>query len=117
ASAVGELEAGTLRAIALSAPARLAGVYAATPTWREQGIDCLVGSWRGVAGPPGLSADQVAFWEKVLTATVATAEWKADLARHFWTDLFLTGAALQDFLARERSDMRAVLDGLGLLQG
>jgi putative tricarboxylic transport membrane protein len=115
ASAVRELEAGTLRAIGVSAPARLPGVYAATPTWREQSVDCVVGSWRGVSGPPGLTDEQVTFWEEVLSAATATAEWKADLARHFWTEMFLCGDALRRHLQHERSDMRAVLGALGLL--
>jgi putative tricarboxylic transport membrane protein len=114
ASAVRELEAGTLRAIGISSPARLPGVYAATPTWREQSVDCVVGSWRGVSAPPGLTADQVTFWEEVLSAAVTTAEWKADLARHFWTEMFLCGDALRRHLRRERQDMRAVLGALGL---
>jgi putative tricarboxylic transport membrane protein len=117
ASAVRELEAGALRAVGLSAPARLAGVYAATPTWREQSVDCVIGSWRGVNGPPGLTADQVAFWQEVLGAAITTAQWQADLARHFWTEMFLTGGALRDHLQRERRETRAVLGALGLLCG
>ena len=35
--------------------------------------------------------------------------------RHFWTGMYLDGAALRDYLARERSDMRAMLGELGLL--
>jgi putative tricarboxylic transport membrane protein len=115
ASAVAELGAGTLRAIGVSSPARLPGIYAATPTWREQSVDCVIGSWRGVSGPPGLAAAQVTFWEEVLSAAMATAEWKADLARHFWTEMFLCGAALHRHLQREWSDMRAVLGALGFL--
>jgi putative tricarboxylic transport membrane protein len=115
ASAIRELEAGTLRAIGMSSPARLPGVYAATPTWREQSVDCVIGSWRGVSGAPGLTADQIAFWEGVLSAATATAEWKADLARHFWTEMFVCGDALHRHLQRERKDTRAVLDALGLL--
>jgi putative tricarboxylic transport membrane protein len=115
ASAVRELEAGTLRAIGISSPARLPGVYAATPTWREQSVDCVIGSWRGVSGPPGLTADQITFWEEVLSAATAAAEWKADLARHFWTEMFLCGDALHRHLQRERKDTRVVLGALGLL--
>jgi putative tricarboxylic transport membrane protein len=115
ASAVAELEAGTLRAIGISAPARLSGIYAATPTWREQAVDCVIGSWRGVSGPPDLTADQVAFWQDVLSAVITTAEWKAELARHFWTETFLCGDALHRHLQCERHDTRAVLGALGLL--
>ena len=117
ASAVPELDAGVLRAIAISSPARLSGPYASTPTWEEQGADCVVGSWRGVSGPPGLDASQVAFWEATLRAATRTEEWRTDLARHFWTEMYLDGAKLRDFLARERADTRVILGGLGLLPG
>jgi putative tricarboxylic transport membrane protein len=115
ASPVPELEAGALRALAISAPARLAGAYAAVPTWVEQGVDCTIGSWRGVSGPPGLEDAQIAFWQRLLAAAVGTAEWRADLVRHFWTEMYLDGAVLGHYLTRERSDMRALLDELGLL--
>src|SRR5258706_99511 len=68
ASAVPELDAGRLITIGISAPTRLPGPYAGAPTWREQGVDCVVGSWRGVSGAPGLDAAQVAFWQGVLAA-------------------------------------------------
>lgn len=117
ASAVPELQSGVLRAIAISSPRRLSGPYASTPTWQEQGADCVVGSWRGVSGTPGMTAAQIAFWRSSLLAATRTAEWKSDLARYFWTDMYLDGSALADFLARERTEMRDVLGGLGLLSG
>jgi putative tricarboxylic transport membrane protein len=115
ASAVPELDAGRIRAVGVSAPARLSGSYAATPTWKEQGVDCMVGSWRGASGPPALSAAQIAFWETVLAAAVRTAQWQRDLERHFWTSMHLDGARLRDYLARERAEMRTVLGELGLV--
>jgi len=117
ASATAEIAAGTLRGLAISSPARLAGPYAGVPTWTEQGIDCVVGSWRGVSGPSGLDVAHIAFWQALLAAATRTAQWKSDLARHFWTEWYLQGAALRDHLDRERNEMRAVLGGLGLLGG
>jgi putative tricarboxylic transport membrane protein len=115
ASAVPELEAGRLRTIGVSSPARLPGPYALAPTWREQSVDCVVGSWRGTSGPPGLASEQVAFWQRVLAAAVRTVQWRSDLRRHFWTEMYLDGGELIDYLARERAEMRAVLGELGLL--
>jgi putative tricarboxylic transport membrane protein len=117
ASPVPELEAGTLRTIGISSPARLGGPYAAAATWVEQGLDCVIGSWRGASGAPGIDGPQIAFWQGMLAAAVATTQWQADLDRHFWTAMYLDGAALRDYLARERTEMRAMLGGLGLLQG
>lgn len=117
ASPVPEIEAGRLRCIGISSPDRLPGVYTAAPTWKEQGVDCVIGSWRGASGPPGLDAGQVSYWAGVLSAATRTPEWKVDLARHFWTPMVLDGPALTDYLRRERIEMRAVLDELGLLAG
>jgi putative tricarboxylic transport membrane protein len=115
ASPVPELRAGRLRTVAISSPQRLPDVFAGAPTWREQGVDCVIGSWRGVSGPAGLAADQIAWWQGLLSRAVATPQWAADLVRHFWTPMYLDGAALADHLGRERDEMRAVLSGLGLL--
>jgi putative tricarboxylic transport membrane protein len=115
ASAVPELEARALRAIGISSPARLPGPYAEVPTWSEQGVDCIVGSWRGASGPPRLSAAETAFWQTTLAAATRTAQWCHDLERHFWTAMYLDGADLRAYLERERTDMHAVLDELGLL--
>jgi putative tricarboxylic transport membrane protein len=115
ASPVPELKAGRLRAIAISSPARLPGLYTSVPTWLEQSVDCDIGSWRGVNGPAGLNAAQIAFWEAVLAAATRTPKWKSELERYFWTEVHIDGAALRDHLSRERADMRAALHGLGLL--
>ena len=78
-------------------------------------MDCVVASWRGASGPPGLGPAQIAFWERTLAAATRTAQWKADLARYFWTEMYLAGADLRGYLERERTEMRAVLGELGLL--
>jgi putative tricarboxylic transport membrane protein len=117
ASAVPELQAGDLRAVGISSPARLPGPYAGVPTWSEQGIDCVIGSWRGASGPPGLGAEEIAFWQATLAAATRTVQWRRDLERHFWTAMYLDGMELRAYLDRERTDMRAVLGGLGLLAG
>jgi len=53
-SAVPELTAGSLRALAVSAPARLNGLFATVPTWLEDGVECRVGMWRGVIRTPDM---------------------------------------------------------------
>jgi len=115
ASAVPELEAGQARAVAISSPERLTGVYAATPTWREQGVDCVIGSWRGVAAPVGITTGQIAFWQDVLSRAVRTNEWQAALAQHFWTAMYLDGPELAAYLKQERAEMTTMLGELGLL--
>lgn len=115
-TAVKELEAGTLRTIGVSSPERLHGVFAVAPTWAEQNVDCVVGAWRGVSGPSGLSAAQIAWWQAALAPAMETAEWHAACARYFWTPMFTAGQELRDYLPRERAEMAAILRDLGLLR-
>jgi len=116
ASAVKELGAGTMRALAVSAPQRLDGLYANAPTWREQLVDCVIGAWRGASGARGLTGAQIAFWEGALAAAVATEDWNAELARHYWTPMHVDGSKLREHLKRERAEMRTVLSELGLMK-
>jgi len=113
-SAVPELEAGLLTTIAVSAPARMAPPFAQVPTWGESGIDCVVGTWRGVIGAAGLEAAQIAFWETALGTAVAGDAWRAELARHHWVDTYKGAAATRDFLQHERGVMQTALTALGL---
>ena len=114
ASAAKELHAGTMRALAVSSPSRLDGLYAQAPTWKELGADCVIGAWRGVTGARALGAEQVACWESVLSAAVETAAWREELARLYWTPAYLQGAKLRAYLSQERAEMAAILADLGL---
>jgi putative tricarboxylic transport membrane protein len=116
-SAVPELDSGALRAIAVSAPARMSGPFAQVPTWGEIGIDCVVGTWRGVIGTSGMTALQIAFWEDALLSAVRGDAWRAELARHHWVDTYLGAAAAGDFLKAELVNMKGALGALGLLAG
>jgi tripartite-type tricarboxylate transporter receptor subunit TctC len=51
----------------------------------------------------------------VLAVATASAEWKAELAKKYWTDTYTAGAALQAFLDRERELTPTALRDLGLL--
>ncbi len=113
ASAVKELEAGTLRALAVSSPARLAGWYAQTPAWLELGVPCTLGAWRGVHGASGLLAEHIAYWDAALAAATRAPSWTSELAQHYWTPMLTTGAALRDHLAAEQQQMGALLHELG----
>ena len=116
ASVIAELNAGRLRVLAISAPTRLAAPFADVPTWSEQGADCVIGAWRGVSGPSGLSAAQVKSWEDVILAATKQPCWADDLKRLSWSPQVATGAALREALARERAEFVAVLGELGLLK-
>jgi putative tricarboxylic transport membrane protein len=106
----GQLQAGTLRALAVSSAARVAGLEA--PTLREQGVPLDLANWRGVVAPPGLSdAERDAIVARV--ERLATSEaWRAVIARNGWDDMLLTGAPFRQFLLAEQHRVAAVLQRL-----
>lgn len=114
-SAAKAIAAGQVRAIAVSAPQRLPRLFAKVPTWTELGVNCVIGTWRGVIGAAGLTPAQVAFWDRVLRTATASDAWRAELADQYWADTYLGGTALDAFLDRERGVMGALLRDLGLL--
>jgi len=103
-----------MRVLGVAAPQRLTGVLANAPTWREQGVNLVSGSWRGVFGPKGLTTPQITYWENVLRKVADSPEWKADLEKNYWSDHFVTGAALKKELEQEYAADKAVLVDLGL---
>ncbi len=115
-NAIAHVSNGRMRVLGVAAPQRLSGALANAPTWREQGVNVVAGSWRGIFGPKGLTVPQVAYWENALRKVAETPEWKADLGKNFWTDHFVTGAALKKELEQEYATDKAVLVDLGLVK-
>lgn len=109
------LTEGKARVLAVSSPMRLAGAFANAPTWQELAVPCVMGQWRGVIGAPGIAAAEVAYWEQAFAAGIARAEWKAELAANSWSDQYLTGAALREFMDAERTLAADLLQALGLV--
>ena len=105
---------GKLRAVGVSAPQRFGGALAHVPTWREQGLDVVMGGWRALVGPRGLTPAQVAYWEEVLRKATATKEWREDLEKNYWSNDFVTSAQFRKDLEKDYADMKAVLTEIGL---
>lgn len=114
AFAASMLRQGQVRLLAVAAPARLPGVLAEVPTWREQGYDAVVSNWRIFIGPKGMTAAQIAYWEEALRRMVESDEWKKELEANFWTSEFMRSVATRKYLERDNIQLRAFLVDLGL---
>ncbi len=108
------LKEGRVRVLALAAPQRLTGEFAAVPTWRELGVESTVEAFRAVAGPKGMAAPQVAYWEATLRKMAETAEWKQLLETRTWVDRFAGAEGCKTALKYQYDQMRAGLLELGL---
>jgi hypothetical protein len=106
-----QIDAGTLRVLAVSSAERLAGVDA--PTLREQGVDVAFENWRSVVAPPGITADERARLASTVDAMVRSGEWRDMLARYRWLDRYLAGDEFAAFQATEERRVRGILRELG----
>jgi putative tricarboxylic transport membrane protein len=103
-----QMEAGTLRALAISSAERLPGLE--VPTLREQGVNVAFENWRSVVAPPGISDADRARLESVVGAMVRSRPWRDMLERYRWLDRYLAGSALAPFVDAEETRVRDILD-------
>jgi putative tricarboxylic transport membrane protein len=106
-----QLEAGTLRALAISSGERLPGVD--IPTLREQGVNVEFENWRSLVAPPGITPADRAHLESVMRALVRSPSWRESLARYRWLDRYLDGDAFARFVDAEEARVRSILKKLG----
>ena len=76
-------------------------------------MDCVIGAWRGVTGPAGITPAQVRFWESVIKAATEQKFWQEELIRLSWSPMVRDSAALRSYLDQERDEFVAVLGELG----
>jgi len=111
---VAHLRTGKLRTLAISAPKRMWGDFASIPTWRDQGIPADSSSWRGLMGPKGMTAQQIAYWDKVLAAMAATEDWKKEMEENFWVNGYVNAQAARKRLDEEFAEYKLILTEVGL---
>ena len=99
-----QVDAGTLRVLAVSSGERLPGVDA--PTLRERGVDVEFENWRSILAPPGITPDERARLAATVEAMVRSSEWREMLARYRWLDRYLAGDEFAAFATAEERRVR-----------
>lgn len=107
-----QIEAGNLRALAISSKERLPGVD--VPTFLEQGVDAEMANWRGLAAAPGVSEEDRGELLEIVEEYRQTEHWQDALERNSWTDSYMTGDEFEAFLDEEISRTEDIVEGLGL---
>jgi len=115
ANALPHIQSGKARAVGISAPQRQAGVQAALPTLKEQGIDAIFFSWRGFVAPKGLTPAQIAFWDRAFAKAIQGEDWKQDVETNAWAEDFMGNAATRKHLDSEYELLRGMLADLGVI--
>ena len=111
---VAQVEAGTLRLLAVSSEERIEGIDA--PTLKEAGLDVVLQNWRMVAAAPGLTDEQKAAVSADIEAMVKSASWQEQLATKGWADTYLAGAEFDAQLAADITATETVLKDIGLVK-
>lgn len=106
-------KAGKLRIVGISAGKRMS-LLPDVATFKEQGIDLVFPHWRGIIGAPGLSAEQIAYWDDVFAKMVQTKTWKEQLANLGWDDFYQNSTAHAQFLADQTKVFDELLSAVGL---
>jgi tripartite-type tricarboxylate transporter receptor subunit TctC len=102
------VEAKKMRILAVAGERRMA-VLPDVPTLKELGLPVAVGTGRGFAMPAGVPSEAAAMMESVLRRVHESALWKEYSRRTMLEDLYLSGPAFMQFLAKRREEMDAFL--------
>jgi len=102
------ITSGKMRALAVSSPNKQAGI----PTLKEQGVNIVLGNWRGVFGAPGITKAQRDDLIKAIDAGVKSKAWEETLKKNEWMNVWLAGDDYKKFLDE---DIKRIGDILGAL--
>ena len=107
------IAAGKMKAIAVTSATRLKGVD--TPTLKEQGINVVIGNWRGVYGAPGITPEQRKALIDVILKGLKSKAWTDALEKNNWTPAVLTGADFEKFVDDDFASLRATMVKSGMI--
>lgn len=111
----GQIKAGKLRVIGVSAPKRLDNAPDA-PTLKEGGVSLELLNWRSVVAPPGLSDAQRKTLSDAVEKLVKSKEWAEILKARGWDDAYLGGAQFEAFMKTETERVSKVMHDVGLVK-
>lgn len=120
---LGQIEAGELRALAVSGTPAAEGDGATpeaaaapiAPTLKEQGIDVELANWRGLVAPPEVSQEGLDCLVATIDQLHASEGWAATREKYGWQDFYLAGPEFGAFLASEDERIVGTLTELGLI--
>ena len=112
--ALGQIEAGAVRALAVLAKQRMAAPLNGVPTAGEQGLPVEWPIWRGFYAPAGISDEAYAEWLDLLERVASSEDW-AKLRRQLGLSPFsLIGVEFEAFVDEQVSTFRSLTRSLGL---
>ena len=108
------LDTGKLRIVAIAAPKRVGGRFAGVPTWKEQGYDAVMPSYRMFIAARGLDAAQRRYWDGVFAKLARSEAWQKELAANEWQGSYMNSANSVKYLEARYAEYKRILTELKL---
>ncbi|MBX3633906.1 MAG: tripartite tricarboxylate transporter substrate binding protein [Rubrivivax sp.] len=107
------IESGRMKPIGVTSEARLKGI--AIPTLKEQGVNVVIGNWRGVYGAAGISEAQKKALVDLVVRAMKHKSWAEAVEKNNWTPALLTGKEFEEFVDRDFASLRATMVKAGMI--
>jgi tripartite-type tricarboxylate transporter receptor subunit TctC len=108
-----QLDAGTVRLLAESGPNKIPG-FEQLPTFKELGYPIAVPSVYGIAGPAGLPAEVVTFWERLVQEIMPTQPFREYLRLLRGAGIFEGQQQFTESVLKAYSELGAAIDAAGM---
>jgi putative tricarboxylic transport membrane protein len=109
-----QVQAGKLRALAISADERVPGID--VPTLKEQGIDVSLVNWRGLFAAPNLRDKEMKALSGAIGKMVESQAWQDTLKQRGWINLYQPADEFAAFLTEDQAKVESTLKSIGLVQ-
>lgn len=96
-----QLEAGTLRVLAVLGDERLEGTLSNVPTAKELGYDVIGANWRGFYLAPGVSDAEYAYWSEAMTKLAKSEKYKTLREQNGLAAFLRTGEEMDIFVRNQ----------------
>ncbi len=108
-----QLEAGSLKVLAVLGDDRLGGVLADVPTAKELGYDVIGANWRGFYIPVGVSDEQYAYWSDAMKKLVVSEKFKILREQNGLAAFERTGAEMDEFVLNQVKSLEKLFARMG----
>ncbi len=107
------IKTGKMKAVAVTSATRIKGID--VPTLKEQGINVVIGNWRGVYGAAGITPAQRAALTEMIVKATQSKSWAEAMDKNAWTPALMSGPAFDKFVDDEFASLRAVMVKSGMV--
>lgn len=112
----GQLQAGSMRVLAVLAPQRLGGALVDVPTAVERGYEVEWITWRGFYLPGGVSDSVYAGWVAVMKRLAESEAWARARQASRLQPFLLLGDAFEEFVYRQVQAFREMSREIGIIE-